>query len=604
MSKSLKKNLSIFSFLFISFYALSQDNNVELANQYYANDELDKAVELYEKLVKKPSDRALVHRNYLEALMRLEEYKDAEKYLKKLLKDEPYDARYNIDYAMLVSAQKGEPKSNEYLDNYLEQIKKNDSQLQYAATFFIDNGKFEYAEKSFLMAQKNNVENFYDELADLYALWNKPEKMAAEYIKILEEDPSKLEYVEDMLQERLGEEEDFDKLGKILVENVQKKPDQPVFNELLIWYFLQKQEFYKAFIQARAIDKRKRLEGRKVLEIGKLALGNGAYKDASRIFQYLVDKYENKNVYFSARRLLVKSKEELVKHTFPIDLDEIRSLSNDYSNIVKELGIRPNTADAVRSMALLQGFYLNNVDTAIIILEDLVKRPGMKKYLISNAKLDLGDIYLLKGEPWEASLLYSQVEKAEKDENLGHFAKLKNAKLSYYKGEFELAKAHLDVLKMATSREIANDAMQLSLLIQDNLALDTSDVAMKAYSSVELLVFQSKYEEAIVAYENMLKEFANHSLTDEIYWELANINLKLGNFDESITSLEKILEEYRYDILADDANFLIGKIYEENMNNPEKAMEYYEAQLKDFPGSIYNVEARKRFRKLRGDSLN
>jgi hypothetical protein len=35
--------------------------------------------------------------------------------------------------------------------------------------------------------------------------------------------------------------------------------------------------------------------------------------------------------------------------------------------------------------------------------------------------------------------------------------------------DFELAQAHLDILKLATSREIANDAMELSLLITDNL---------------------------------------------------------------------------------------------------------------------------------------
>jgi tetratricopeptide (TPR) repeat protein len=255
-------------------------------------------------------------------------------------------------------------------------------------------------------------------------------------------------------------------------------------------------------------------------------------------------------------------------------------------------------------MALLEAFYLNNKDTAITLLERAIAVQGVRKDFISSTKLHLGDIYLLKGESWESALIYAQVEKAEKDRNLGHTAKLKGAKLSYYKGDFEFAKAQLDVLKLATSREIANDAMQLSLLIGDNLELDTSAAALTEFAAIDLLVFQRQYEDALQRYDKMLKDYDGHSLTDEILWAKANILLKQGKFELSIEHLEKLLARYNEDILADDANFLIGKIYEENLKNKEKAMEYYQNQLTKFQGSIYNVEARKRFRTLRGDQVN
>jgi tetratricopeptide (TPR) repeat protein len=258
----------------------------------------------------------------------------------------------------------------------------------------------------------------------------------------------------------------------------------------------------------------------------------------------------------------------------------------------------------VKSLALLHAFYLSNKDTAIAMLQELIRVPNLQPSLISEAKLDLGDIYLLKNEPWEATLLYSQVEKTEKDKNIGHQAKLKNAKLSYYKGDFELARAHLDILKLATSREIANDAMYLSLLIQDNLELDTTEEAMKQYAAIELLVFQSKYEEALKHYDQMLRKFSSHSLSDEILWEKSKILIKMGRFDQAVKALTQIVEEFGYDILADDANFMLGRVHEENLKDPIKAMEYYKKQMIDFPGSIYTVEARKRFRKLRGDNVN
>ena len=265
------------------------------------------------------------------------------------------------------------------------------------------------------------------------------------------------------------------------------------------------------------VDDNGQLDGFKIMEIGRLALNNEAFQDAIKIFDYLVEKYNDKPVYSISRRMLIMAKEQLVKNTYPVDMSKIKSLALDYNQIVKELGVNRNTADAIRRMALLQAFYLNNKDTAISILQSLIKIRGMKQSLISEAKLDLGDIYLLKGDPWEASLLYSQVEKAEKDQNLGHIAKLKNAKLSYYKGEFELARAHLDVLKLATSREIANDAMDLSLLIQDNLDLDTTAKVMEDFAEIDLLVFQSKFQEALERYENLTKKNKDHSLVDLEY---------------------------------------------------------------------------------------
>ncbi|UZR96007.1 tetratricopeptide repeat protein [Chondrinema litorale] len=598
--------LSTFLFLLISNASITyaQENTLALANEYYSNNELEKAIELYEKLLKKDDNIAAVHKNYLDALFKLQDFKEADKYLKRILKYEPLNAQYNVDYGRYLTLSGSKEKAEDYYDEYLEKIKRENNQLRYAAIYFINEKQFEYAEKAFMLGRKNDKYDFYQELADLYSNWGKKELMLQEYMSLLMFDDSQLEYVETMLQDRITDEEEFDNLETELIQAVQKNPDKTVYNELLIWYFLQKNDFYKAFIQARAVDKRQKLDGFKIMEIGRLALNNASYKDAIRIFEYLVEKYNDKPVYSISRRMLINAKEQLVKNTYPVDQEKIKSLALDYDKIIQELGINRNTADAVRSMALLQAFYLNNKDTAVTILENLIQLRGMKPSLISEAKLDLGDIYLLKGEPWEASLLYSQVEKAEKDQNLGHIAKLKNAKLSYYKGEFELARAHLDVLKLATSREIANDAMDLSLLIQDNLDLDTSATVMSEYAEIDLLVFQSHFEEALDRYKQLLKAHKDHSLADEIMWESANILMKLGRFEEAVVYLEDILKDHAFDILGDDANFTLGKIEEDYMHNSEKAQEIYTKQLKDYPGSIFNVEARKRLRKLRGDNLN
>ena len=176
-----------------------------------------------------------------------------------------------------------------------------------------------------------------------------------------------------------------------------------------------------------------------------------------------------------------------------------------------------------------------------------------------------------------------------------------NAKLSYYKGEFQLAQEHLDILKEATTREIANDAMALSILIKDNIALDSSESAMREYATIDRMLFQNKIEEALQAINKMKETYPDHSLTDELLWLEADIQKKLGKFDTAVVLLQKIVEEYDYDILSDDAFFMVGEIYDKHLDQPDKAMEVYRDLLKLYPGSVYVAEARKRFRQLRGD---
>ncbi|MEH0158114.1 tetratricopeptide repeat protein [Limibacter armeniacum] len=590
--------------LISSGYAIAQNQQIDLANEYYQNGEFDKALELYNNIAKRKSDIGYIHKNYLDAMLRTEQYKEAKKYLKKMTKSDPENAMYNIDYSRLLMQMQDSSDAKSVMDDYIGKIKHDNAQLRYAALYMIDYGMYEYAEKCYLYGEKNNQEDFYYELADLYALWGKKELMIEKYLELLSNVDNQLEYVEIGLQERLQKDEEFDLLEKTLLKYIQKNPDKIVYNELMLWYYLQRQEFYKAFFQAKAIDKRKKLDGFKVFEIGRIAINNNDYEASIKIFEYLVDKYKGGPVYAVSKKMLIRSKELLVKNTFPVDKDKIQSLVYDYQQIIDEIGIKSTTADAVRNMALLQAFYLNQRDSAVSILQDLIEIRSIPKQVIAQAKLDLGDIYLLKGEPWEATLLYSQVEKSEKETNLGHEAKLKNAKLSYYTGKFQLAKDHLDILKLATSREISNDAMKLSILIDDNLNLDTTEVAMKEYADIDLLVFQGRYEEAIGRYDKMLIEYKGHSLTDEILWEKANMLIKLGEFKEASKSLEQIVEFYQYDIWADDANFLLGDLYENYLDDKEKAMEYYKNQMIKFKGSSYGVEARKRFRALRGDDIN
>jgi tetratricopeptide (TPR) repeat protein len=405
-----------------------------------------------------------------------------------------------------------------------------------------------------------------------------------------------------------------------------------VFIDLLIWDYQQQKNFYGAFIQARAYDKRfGKGEPKKLFEIAQVAYNNKDFDNAERCYGAIMKDFSSSEEYLPSRLGLIRTTEAKVKKKFPVNLDSVKVLIGQYRNYVSQFPDIPTSFESLISESQLYAYYLNRFDSAVTLLNKVIGNPKASPYLKAKAKLETGDIYLLKDEPWEATLLYSQVEKLQRDAPLGYEAKLRNARLSYFQGDFKLAEAHLDILKEATSREIANDAMELSLRIKENTAMDSVGGALRAYAAVEKLLYQNKITEALAKIEDLKKgqtkvskedlfekgltpsalgemkkgdtlySFQNISILDDVYWLESNIQIKKGAFTEAIALLQKIQKEYPDDVLADDAYFTEGDLYQNQLHDKEKAMEIYREFLSKFPGSVYAAEARKRYRTLRGD---
>ena len=271
---------------------------------------------------------------------------------------------------------------------------------------------------------------------------------------------------------------------------------------------------------------------------------------------------------------------------------------------IAEFGINQLTVPLLRKLANLYAYYLNDLPKATELLTQAVELPGIDKFVQAECKLDLGDVTLITGNIWDASLLYSQVEKAFKYDPVGQEAKFRNAKLSYYNGDFKWAKAQLDVLKGATSKLIANDAMDLSLLIGDAINVDTNEVPLQMFASADLLIIQNKIPQALARMDSINIVFDNHSLADDIYYKKGTIFLKQNKLKEALEAFQRVVDTYGEEIFGDDAMFKIAEIYQYNLNDAEKAKASYQDMLTKYPASVYTVEARKRFRKLRGDLIN
>ncbi len=601
----MKKGLLILLASLMFGVSHAQQQEIKIANEYFEQGEFEKAKDVYQKLLKQPEAYTKIYANYLDILKRDKQYDEAQKFIKKTINTSKQDnLKYRIDYGLLYAFTGSEKEKNKYFDKLIAEIKGHQLDVETAGEYLIENRELELAEKVYQEGRKSRSGNYNYELANIYRLQDKKDMMISEMLTSMESRMVGQEQIQNMLQNMIQEPDEFEMLDHILLMKVQQKPDMVAYNELLVWSNIQQKNFYGAFIQSRAMDKKNRTEGNKTLEVGMIAYNNKDYEQSKDIFEWIVKEYPKGQNYMVSKHFMIKSKEELIKNTYPVDKSHIQSLIEDYKSLINENTNDPQAQASKRNMALLNAFYLDEGEKAIEILQEVIKNPRTDPRFMAQCKLDLGDIYLFREEPWEATLLYSQVEKQEKDQPLGHEAKLKNAKLNYYKGDFELAQEHLDVLKLATSREIANDALDLSVLIQENTGLDSNSVPMQRFAKAEMLIYQNKNEEALALLSSIETEYAGHPLIDDVLLTKASLREKEGNWEKALESLESIIKNHRWEINSDKAHYKAARIYEEKLNNKDKAMELYQNLMVNHPGSIFIVDARKRFRSLRGDKIN
>jgi tetratricopeptide (TPR) repeat protein len=451
----------------------------------------------------------------------------------------------------------------------------------------------------------NNLFSYDLQRAQLYGLLEENEMMVNQYLDFLLNNPNQKKVVFSNIQRFLDNNgiKDFNNTNLVkrsLLNIIKKYPDRYDFNEMLIWLFMQNQQYKLALKQVISIDRRNQNSLSKIFEITEKLLDLEKFKLAIEGLDYIISKGFNSELYITSHINKLYAETKILNN----NNEDLEPINSKYNSVINEVGKNSYSILLLSNYAHFKAFYMKNLEDAKIILEDAMKITNADPTEIAECKIQYADIMLLSGNIWDALLFYSQVEKDFKENPIGHTAKFKRAKIAYYKGDFTWAQAQLDVLKASTSKLISNDAMDLSLLISDNYNLDTIDQPMMQFARADLLFFQQKYDEAILTFDSILTLFNGHDLSDEIYFRKYKIFSAKNDTESSVKMLEKIINDFSYEILIDDALYSIAKIYENKYNDNAKAMDYYQKIILDHEGSIYASEARNRFRFLRGDEIN
>lgn len=598
--------MRLFLVLILSLVSLglsAQDSR--LANQYYQSGEYEKAATMYLKLFNKTKKNDYYFNRYIESLIAIEEYDEAEKGIKEQIKNRPKDVQLYVTYGNLFEKQFDTENANKQYRRAIANMTSDIGLISRIGNSFASLAKYDLAievyEKGEELIDRPNT--FSYNLADLYRRKGEQKKMINSYLNSVQRFSNNINNLINTLQRYL-DNEGFVELQKQLYERIQTDDSNVHYNEILAWTFIHRKEYKRAFRQARSVDRKNEENGGRVIEIADIAYNDKDYDVAIQAYQYVTEnKGENSSYYLDAKRGLLKSKKRKITGNYDYTKEDLLSLKTEYNSFLDEFGRNRQTALLMSELADFEALYLNELDTAIIILQELISFAGVDKYVVANAKLNLADYMLMQGNVWESTLLYSQVDKQMKEGVLGERARFRNAMLSYYRGDFEWAQEQFDILKTATSKLISNDAIDRSVFIMDNLGLDTTDVPLKMFAISDQLIFQNRFEEAFQKMDSILVQFPEHGLEDDILYNKANIFTKQRKYEDAIATYDSIIVNFPEEIRADNAIFELAELYERILDEPEKAKALYEKLFLDFSGSTYAVEARKRFRILRGDDI-
>ena len=592
------RNILIILFLFTVSASLAQSD--ALAKNYFEQGQFEKALRIYEKLNKESPYRLDYFMGMVQSNQQLEKFEEAERLIKhKLGNGRNYPQLY-VELGHNYSLQNQPEQATLNYNKAIEAIESNPNYSYNIGNTFEKYSLLDQAiaayEKAMALSDKLD---FNMQLAQIYGEQGNLEKMFDSYLGLVEKNNAFKGAAQRYFSLYTSEDpnnEANQQLKKILLQRSQQNPDI-LYNELLSWLFIQQKEYKKAFTQEKAIYKRIGEDLGGITELAYIAIADKDYETGREIVNFIIDNSFTPQNKLQGNQILMKME---VKTAIPKEYAEVEK---KFENLLDEFGRNRETYLLQIDYNHFLAFQNNKKEVAIENLKTLAKQD-LTAYQEARVKMELADILVFDERFNEALIYYSQIQKKVQNDVLAQEARFKVARTSYFKGDFEWAQVQLDVLKKSTSQLMANDAMQLSLLIRDNSLEDSTQTALKKYARADLLAFQDKNTEAIAALNDILTNHKGEKIEDEALLKQGEIYEKTVEYAKAEANYLKIIEFYNDDILADDAHFRLAKIYEEKLDQPDKAKTQYEAIIFNFADSIYFVEARKKYRALRGDAIN
>ncbi|MHA6278827.1 tetratricopeptide repeat protein [Salinimicrobium sp. CAU 1759] len=587
--------LLILLFTVISGYSQSE----QLAKNYFDRGEFAKAENIYEKLLKQEPHNASFFYGLIATYQQLEKYNQAEKLLKDRVNNTANAPHYLVELGHNYELQGNPAQADQF---YAEALRAIESRPNYAfsiARSFEKYSKLDRAVTAYELGMKMNPDAEYNiQLARLYGEQGEIEKMFSNYIDVLGNNPNLLPGVSRIYGQFITDDPANEAnliFRRLLLKKLQEDQNL-LFNSMLSWLFVQQKEYQKAFQQEKAIYRRSDQGLGAILRLTVMAREEGQSATALEVLDFVIAEAPNEDLKLQAHQLRLN----ILQETLP--KEKYSEIETGYNALFDTYGNGSHMLSIYIDYANFLAFKQQKISKAEEVLRNFLNRE-LKKLEEAALKMALADILVLDEKFNQALIYYSQVQNLVENDVIAQMARFKVAKTSYYKGDFDWATIQLDVLKSATSQLIANDAMELSLLISENSQEDSTRTALKKYARADLLAFQEKNSKAIEVLDAVLSDHKGEKIEDDALFKQAGLYEQAREYAKAERNYLAIIEHYKNGILGDNAHFHLAELYAEKLEQPGKAQEFYEKIIFNYADSIYFVDARKKFRQLRGDEL-
>jgi tetratricopeptide (TPR) repeat protein len=589
------KKLFLYITLFFSLAAFSQ--NEQLAQYYYDKGDFDKALVSYQELLDGLPSNPFYFQRKIDCLQQLQQFEPAEKAIQERL-SKYKQATLLVDLGYNFQLQKNEAKAKKYYDEAIEKIKKNPNEVYGVSNSFEKKVLLEYALKSYQVASALvPTFNFNYQMALLYGQLGDTDKMVATFLDEAMANPQNAMLIQSQLARYMSNDGDSkfnESLRKDLIIRVQKSQDI-FWNHFLSWFYLQQKEFGKAFIQEKAIYKRNPESLSNIINLGQMAIEEDDYEEAKAILDFVLENTTDTQLIIQANTYLMKMKIEKAPEK------DFVGINSQFELLLKQYGITPITLSLQLMQAQFVSFKLKNpVEGKAIVKRALELQLNV--YDQAKCKMELADILLSEEKFNQALLYYSQIQENLNNDVLAHEASLKSAKTSYFKTDFEWALKQFKELKSASTQLIANDALEYFLLINDNTVADSTQTALKQFAKGDYLLYQNRNQEAITQFQSILKSFKGQEIEAVTLLRLGRVYEKTGDYTLALSQYQEIIANHSDGIYIDEALYFSADIYSKQLQMPDKAKPLYEKIIFNHQDSIYFVDARRKFRELRGDT--
>jgi tetratricopeptide (TPR) repeat protein len=586
-------------FLYISllFSLIAFSQNEQLAQYYFDKGDFDKALVSYQELSDGLPSNPFYFQRKIDCMQQLLQFDAVEKTIQERL------AKYKqatllVELGYNFQLQKNEIKAKKYYDDAIDKIRKNPNEVYGVANTFEKKVLLEYALKSYLVASELvPTFNFKFQTAMLYGQLGRTDEMIANFLEEAIENQQSVMTIQNQMTRYMSSDGDSkfnESLRKALIVRVQKNQDI-FWNQFLSWFYMQQKEFGKAFIQEKAIYKRNTESLSSILSLGQIAIEEGEKEVAIEVMNYVLENTTDVDLIVQANTYLLNIKMEKAQEK------DFSAINSQFDLLLKQYGITPVTLPLQLKQAYFVSFIMRNPEAGKTIVKRAMEMQ-LTVYDQAACKMELADILLSEEKFNQALLYYSQIEENLQNNVLSHEASLKSAKTSYFKADFEWALKQFKELKSASTQLIANDALEYFLLINDNTAADSTQTALKQFAKGDYLLYQNRNQEAITQFQSILKSFKGQEIEAVTLLRLGRVYEKLGDYTLALAEYQDIIDHHSDGIYIDEALYFSADIYNKQLQQPDKAKALYEKIIFSHQDSIYFVDARRKFRELRGDT--